>query len=615
MVSSNQDKALPHWDLTNVYPGLDSDEFNKAVDQVRELIAGLEEFLGEQERIINGNKSYNLSEISLLIEGYIDRLNELELVFDTVLAYVYSFIATDSYDTNAKRSLSELEIIGLGKDQLDIRFKGLLKSLDGDNESLSSLLTQDGTAAKHALFVKESVAKSRYLMSEAEESLASELSLSGASAWAKLHGIVNSQIKAEFQRNGEVEQLPITVIRNYYNDPDEALRKQAYEVEIAALENVRESLAASLNGIKGSVNTLNKRRGRPDYLHSSLEISRIDRETLEVLLSAMRDAFPDFRRYWRAKASLLGKDRLPFWDLYAPIGNSNRYFTYAEAREFILDQFATFSPRLVSFCRRAFDSNWIDAEPRDGKAGGAFCMSVIGVEEARILCNFDGSMDQLITLAHELGHAYHDHCFIGKTPLQRHTPMTIAETASIFNQTIITNAALDQADTSEQLAILDNFLSDCGQVVVDIYSRFLFESEVFEKRGEAELSADDFCEIMVKCQKETYGDGLDQDFLHPYMWAWKGHYYNPGFSFYNYPYAFGLLFGLGLFSIYQNEGDEFVESYDNLLSDSGIATPVELAARFNIDLKKKGFWESGLDLIRDRIDIYESYLDQDKPAE
>jgi oligoendopeptidase F len=220
-------------------------------------------------------------------------------------------------------------------------------------------------------------------------------------------------------------------------------------------------------------------------------------------------------------------------------------------------------------------------------------------------------MDSVITLAHELGHAYHDHCFEGKTPLQRYVPMTIAETASIFNQTIITNAALDQADLGEQLAILENFLSDSGQVVVDIYSRFLFESEVFEKRAESQLAADDFCEIMLNCQKQTYGDGLDQNFLHPYMWSWKTHYYSPGRSFYNYPYAFGLLFGLGLFSIYQSSGDGFTESYDQLLTDSGMVTPAELAARFDIDLRQKDFWESGLNIIRERIDLYRTYLAQE----
>ena len=609
MDSPEQIQSLPHWDLSNVFPGLDSEEFSGAVNQIKELIADLDSFLQEQEQLVSNNGSVN--PIYDLIGGYIDRLNELELVFDTVAVYVYSFISTNSYYTAAMRTMSELEIIGLDVDRLDVKFKGLLNNFASDPEVLSSLLIQKGTVADHALYVKESLTKSQYLMSEAEEKLASELSLSGANSWAKLHSVVNSQISAEFVKNGEAEELPISIIRSYYNDPDESLRKQAYDVEIAALKNVREPLAAALNGIKGSVNTLNKHRGRPDYLHSSLEISRIDREVLEAMLSAMRDAFPDLRNYWHAKAKLLNKDRLPWWDLFAPVGSSSRRFSYSEARDFILEQFATFSPRLVDFSRRAFEDNWIDAEPRDGKAGGAFCMSIVALEEARILCNFDGSMDSVITLAHELGHAYHDHCFEGKTPLQRNVPMTIAETASIFNQTIITSAALEQAGKNEQLAILENFLSDSGQVVVDIYSRFLFESEVFERRVNAQLSADDFCEIMLDCQKRTFGDGLDQDFLHPYMWAWKTHYYSPGRSFYNYPYAFGLIFGLGLFSIYQGSGTGFTESYDQLLADSGMVAPDELAARFDIDLRQKDFWEGGLDVIRERIGLYQNYLTQD----
>jgi pepF/M3 family oligoendopeptidase len=321
--------------------------------------------------------------------------------------------------------------------------------------------------------------------------------------------------------------------------------------------------------------------------------------------SAMRDSFPDFRRYWHKKASLLGKEKLAWWDLSAPVGQSDSQFTYDAARDFIVEQFASFSPKLVSFTEHAFANNWIDAEPRDGKGGGAFCMPILALEESRILCNFDGSMDSMTTLAHELGHAYHNDCFKGKTLLQRRTPMTLAETASIFNQTIITNSALNQAhDAGERLAILESFLADSAQVIVDIYSRFLFESEVFERRAESELSSEDFCAIMVRCQKETYGDGLDQNYLHPYMWAWKSHYYSPHRSFYNYPYAFGLLFGLGLYAIYQDGHPSFAEAYDSLLANSGSALPSELAARFEINLRQKSFWEQGLNIIRERIDMY-----------
>jgi oligoendopeptidase F len=209
------------------------------------------------------------------------------------------------------------------------------------------------------------------------------------------------------------------------------------------------------------------------------------------------------------------------------------------------------------------------------------------------------------TIAHELGHAYHNETQKDKTLLQRRTPMTLAETASIFTQTIVTDAALaEAASADEELAILETFLIDAGQVIVDIYSRYLFESEVFERRAQAELSADDFCEIMTRAQKGTYAEALDPEHLHPYIWTWKIHYYIPSLSFYNFPYAFGLLFGLGLYAIYQERGKDFLEDYDALLRSTGEGTAADLAARFDIDIKEPAFWEGSLKVIERRIDRY-----------
>jgi pepF/M3 family oligoendopeptidase len=399
--------------------------------------------------------------------------------------------------------------------------------------------------------------------------------------------------------------LPIAVLQNLRTDPDGEVRRQAYEAELNAWERVREPLAACLNGVKGTVNTLNARRGRVDCLHQPLDQSRIDRETLEAMLGVMHDSFPVFRHYYRRKAELLGKEALAWWDLFAPVGESEKRYTFAETQELLLEQFSRFSDRLQALARRAFDQRWIDAEPRDGKQGGGFCMELPAVEESRILCNFDGSFEQLSTVAHELGHAYHVECMVGKTMLQRPTPMTLAETASILVQTFITDAVLAQAShAQEELAILENFLIDAGQVVVDMYSRYLFEKEVFERRAEAELSADEFCELMVGTQRNTYGDGLDSRYLHPYMWAWKPHYYIPSLSFYNFPYTFGMLFGLGLYAIWQEEGEAFLPKYDDLLSSTGEGTSAELAARFGIDIRDRGFWENSMRIIEARIDRY-----------
>jgi oligoendopeptidase F len=597
---------LPRWDLSNVYPGLDSDEFRSDTGQIKAQLEDLDQYLAANQIAKGGPVPQDPAVLAETIAGYLDKMNAIQRLGGTLRAYVSSFVSTDSYNNAARKLMSELEPLMVQIQRQEVQFYGWIGTVAEQDELFRAALALEGTAREHKFVITETAEQSRYLMSEAEEALAAELSLSGSVAWGKLQGTVTSQLKVPFERDGKVEELPITVLQNLRSDADEDVRLRAHEAEVAAWESVREPLAACLNGVKGTVTTLNKHRGRTDALHEPIDQARIDRDTLEAMLGAMHDSFPMFRRYFRAKAKLLGKETMAWWDLFAPVGKSEKRYTYAEARDFILANFRTFSDRLASFTQRAFDHNWIDAEPRNGKRGGAFCMRVPAVDESRILCNFDGSLGQVSTLAHELGHAYHNECQVGKTVLQRTTPMTLAETASIFNETIIVDALLaETADPDEELSILEEFLGGAAQVIVDIYSRYLFEKEVFERRAGAELSADDFGEIMVRAQKETYGNGLDQDTLHPYMWAWKPHYYRGGLSFYNFPYAFGLLFGLGLYAIYQERGAAFLPEYDELLRSTGEGTAADLAARFGLDIRQRAFWENSLEIIGRRIERYE----------
>jgi len=595
---------LPRWDLSNVYPALETEPMKKALSELKSQVDGLDEFLvgSRISRNPANAASQDVTQAKSAIEGYLLRANAAIRLYSTIAAYVGSFVSTDSYNTTAKRLESELEMIGVRLQKQEVLFRGWIGTV---KEMLPSIMAVPGPAKEHAFHLRETAEQSRYLMSDVEEALAAELELSGANAWSKLQGTVCSQLTVEFEMDGKKQKLPITALQNLNHNPDPDVRRRAYEAELAAWESVREPLAAALNGVKGSAITLDKRRGRKDSLHDSLDTCRIDRETLDTLLSVMRESFPIFRRYMRAKARRLGRDRLAWWDLFAPVGKSEKTFSWSEATRFILTQFGSFDERLERLAKRAFENHWIDAEPRNGKRGGAFCMDVPGVEESRILCNFDGSLDQVGTIAHELGHAFHNECLVGKTMLQRSTPMTLAETASIMNETIITNAALSEAaNREEELAILETYLIGSSQVIIDISSRFMFEKEVFERRANSELSADDFCQIMLKCQRETYGDGLDDQYMHKYMWTWKVHYYIPSFSFYNYPYAFGLLFGTGLYATYKERGRQFVKDYETLLASTGEATPAELAARFGFDIRKPDFWRSSMRIIEESVHRY-----------
>ncbi len=594
--------SLPRWDLSNIYPGLDSPEFTAAVTDYAAQITDLEALFTAQMAGAGGRTP--LPELAALVGEYLERYNQIAELRDTLEPYVYACLSTDSRDTLAQRRRSELDQISVRLQQLATRFQVWLGQIE---PALTDVIAANSTAQTHAFVLRELAEQSRYLMSAAEEDLAAELALSGARAWSKLQLTVTSQITIDFALDGQTQALPLPALINLRSHPDPDVRRRAYEAELQALANAREPLAACLNGIKGTANTLNRRRGRQDALHSAIDRARIDRPTLEAMLGAMADSLPAFRRYFRAKAQRLGKEQLAWYDLFAPTGASRTSYTFDQARAFILANFAGFDAELAGFAQRAFDQRWIDAEPRPGKSGGAYCTGIDSVRESRILCNFDGSLNQVSTIAHELGHAFHNHCLYaaGKTPLQSLTPMTLAETASIMCETIVMESVLRQIeDPQEELAILETILIGEAQVIVDIYSRYLFEWEVFQRRAVAELSADDFCAIMTHAQTVSYGDGLDAQLLHPYMWTWKPHYYYLELPFYNFPYAFGLLFATGLYAIYQQRGAAFVPDYKRLLASTGEATAAELAARFGIDIRQRQFWQDSLDVIGRRIDRY-----------
>lgn len=592
----------PRWDLSNVYPGLDSPALAKDIAWVKETTEAIRTLY--QDKLIKVDQSSSLEAINEAISTMVDKINPLMEKTMTIRAYIQSYITTDSFNKQALQMGSQFDLVTVEIQKINVQIEvwvGRFKDV------LPDVFALGGSAGDHAFPVMEIAEQSQYLMSESEEILSSELSLAGSRAWGKLQGTVTSQKTVDFEINGEVQTLPMPALINLHSHPDETVRKRAYEVEMAAWESVKEPLAASMNGVKGWVNVLNDHRGRKDALHESLDLGRIDRETLQVMLQAMEESFPTFRRYYKAKAARFGQEALPWWNVFAPTGKLEKEYTFTEAANLILRNFAKFSPELKAFAKTAFDNRWIDAEQRSGKRGGAFCMAVPGVKESRILCNFDGSLDQVMTIAHELGHGYHSFNMyqVDKTPLQRQTPMTMAETASIMCETIVFNAVMDTiTDPQEELALLETALVGNSQVIVDIYSRFLFEKEVFERRAKAELSADELCEIMEDAQAATYGPGLDPNFRHKFMWTWKPHYYSAGLSFYNFPYAFGLLFGVGLYAVYQQRADDFIPDYKKLLSSTGDAPAAELAARFDIDIRSKKFWVDSLAVVGKRIDRY-----------
>jgi pepF/M3 family oligoendopeptidase len=330
----------------------------------------------------------------------------------------------------------------------------------------------------------------------------------------------------------------------------------------------------------------------------------MDKETLDTMIQVMEDYLPLFRQYLKRKASLLDHEGgLPFYDLFAPMGQSSKSFTIEEAQAYIAKNFGDFSEILADFANHAFNGHWIDAEPRAGKSGGAFCASIHPIGQSRILSNFTGTFSDVITLAHELGHGFHSHVLMDQSILNADYPMPLAETASIFAETIVMQSALKEADKAEKIMLIESALQDATQVIVDILSRYYFESQVFEKRKEGPLSVKEFNDLMIDAQTRTYGDGLSDE-KHPAMWINKSHYYEAGMNFYNFPYAFGLLFAKGLYSQAMAEGPAFVDKYTDLLRLTGQASVYDVPASVGIDLHSKAFWQGSLNIIKRDIEEF-----------
>ena len=589
---------LPRWDLSALFPGLDSPEFAEGFDL---LVSGIDDLVNLFDEIGASSVSAGRSEILPLddFERVLNALNDVTRRLDSMGSYLYGCISTDSRNEAAQARFSQFQERAVALDKLQTRFTAWVGTL-----SIEELVERSTIGAKHAFPLRQLHAAAQHLMSEEAEALAAELTPSSGAAWAKLHDNLTSQITAAVEFEGCEQTLPMSAIRNLATDPDRDLRFRAWQAELGAWEAHALPIAAALNGVKGQVLTLAARRNWEDPLDESLFWSAIDRDILGVMVGEAHAAFPDFRRYLRLKARLLGTTNLAWYDLFAPVGDAGRTWRWPEATKFIEDQFGAYSDRLRGLARRAFAERWIDAGPRPGKVGGAYCMRLLG-DESRILANYSAGYDGVTTLAHELGHAYHNLNGAGLTPLQRRTPMILAETASTFCETLVKEAALVDAEPGERIYILEQSAQGACQVVVDILSRFDFEQSLFAGRRERELSIGELNRLMLAAQETTYGDALTKEERHPYMWAVKGHYYSPELSYYNYPYLFGLLFGLGLYAIYRKEPEAFPDRYDALLASTGSASASDLAARFDIDLRDRAFWRSSLAVIRDDIDRLE----------
>ena len=595
----NQNGKLPHWNMDAIFPGLESVPFKtcfqETIKDIEVLQTQFDKWQIDQTTDLDIDK-----ETITKFETVVTQLNDLLETIDTLRSYLHCLLSTNSRDDAAQAKLSRLRVLLATVSLLGTRFTAWIGSLD-----VEALIEASDIAKVHAHMVRRAKVESIHLMTPDEEALASELRLVGGSSWVNLFNTFSSQLVVDLELDGEMQLLPLTAVHNLAHHPNRTVRQKAYEGGLAVLEKSAVPMAAALNAIKGEALALSQRRGWNSPLDQALFNNAIDRPTFEAMHQATRNAFPDFRRYLKARAELLGVPVLHWYDRLAPVGTGNISWAYEDATQFVLEQFGTYSEKMVQLAKRSFDEGWIDAEPRAGKQGGGFCIS-IREDESRILLNFEPSFDSVGTLAHELGHAYHNLNLAKRPFLLQSLPMTLAETASTFCQKIVENAALKKAGEQDQIIILDGLLEYATRVVIGATSNFIFEDNLFKQRAERELSIDELCELDVAAQKEGFGEAIDPNYLYPYRWAYVPHYYVA--NYYNFPYTFGLLFGLGLYAQYQKEPESFKNGYDELLSMTGMAEAASLADRFGIDIRDAAFWESSLDILRTDIKKFESLV-------
>ncbi|MBQ1786188.1 MAG: M3 family oligoendopeptidase, partial [Turicibacter sp.] len=535
------------------------------------------------------------------LENYLEFQIEMSNLFQRLFSFCSLTLSTNTSDETALKYsdiLNEKTSHLASSEAIVNHYIGSLKNID-------SLLSQSKQLAEHAFLFHEIQQFSKYLLSDKEEAVIAKLQNTGSVAWSKLKDMLTSKLMVEVPLHGETKSMSLTMARNLAHDKDATVRKAAYEAELKAYEKIDDSLAACLSNIKGEVLSVCKMRGYDSPLEETLLKSRLTQKTLDAMLTAIIETLPKFREFLKVKAQYLGhKNGLPFYDLFAPLGTHNQAFDYEQGTQYVLKLFKTFSDDLSDYAKNAMEGDWIDVYPKQGKVGGAFCSNLHVIKQSRVLLNYGDQFIDVVTMAHELGHGYHGYCLEEESILNTSYPMPLAETASTFCETIVKKAAIKEGNEEQAFAVLEQELTDSTQVIVDIYSRYLFETELFKRRKESSVSVKELNEMMIEAQKEAYGDGLDPNYLHPYMWACKPHYYDASSNFYNFPYAFGLLFAKGLYAKYQEQGEDFPEAYKKLLSVTGKLSTKDVAKTIDIDLEDQAFWKKSLDLVSEDIEQF-----------
>ncbi len=582
------------WSLDELYTSFNSNEFKRDIEELSTAGEKMLEF-SQKEFVDYNNATQKIEKYIELTKRYLELTIRLR-------SYASLRISTNSKDGDAIAYIGKVGKYASELTASKIAFQNYIKNYNNIDKSIneSSLLKE------HEFYLHEIIESCKHQLSDKEEILISKMKLTGSTAWSQLQGKVSSEAVVELEENGEKITIPVTALSQLPSTDDIEVKKNRFFAECRAYDKYADISAACLNNLKGEVLTISELRGYSSPLEMTLNECRMDKETLDALIGSIEEYLPQLRRYYKIKAKLLNyPNGLPYFDISAQVGKSNKKYTVEEGKETVLNAFRGFSEELYEFAKKAFDNRWVDFEPKAGKRSGAFCSGIYPIKESRVLTNFNGNIKDVNTLAHELGHGFHGKQLTTESILNNTYPMPLAETASTFCEEVLKNELLKNISDEEKLSFLSFSILSAIQVTVDILSRYYFETEFFNRRKDHELSVDEIKEVMLEAQKKSYGDGLDNELLNPYMWLNKVHYYYAERNFYNFPYAFGLLFSLGLYSIYEKKGEAFIDDYNNLLKATGKMKIADVCKLVDVDVRSKDFWKLSLDKIVASIDEFE----------
>lgn len=568
------------WNLENIFPGgSKSEALEKEMNALVQDVAGLTVTV---ESVGSDRGNWRSALVQFQEVG--GRLREAG-------AFIGCLNAQDVKDDAAKILQGRLQQIFAAYGSA---MTGLEKQLlELDEETFAQLLA-DEEIAPVAFNLEERRQRAAEKLPSDMEKLINDLAVDGYHGWSNLYNVITGRIAIPWEKDGKEVKLSVGQAQNVFSSADPHVRAQMAEKWEAAWANDAELCASALNHLGGFRLNLYKNRGWGEIHKEPLDMNRMTGETLAAMWGAI-DAQKDvFVEYLNRKKKLLGLEKLTWYDVHAPLAKVERKFSYDEACNFVVEQFARVSPAMAEFCVQAFQDRWVEAEDRADKRAGAFCTSLPVSKETRVFMTFSGSSGGVSTLAHEMGHAFHSHCLNDLPLMARGYAMNVAETASTFAEMVVADAAVQSAQSDEErIALLGEKVENSISFFMNIHSRFLFETEFYEARRRGPVSVAKLNELMVSAQKRAYKDALDE--WHPHFWASKLHFYMTGVPFYNFPYTFGYLFSAGVYALAVQEGAAFEEKYINLLRDTGRMKVEDLALKhLGVDLTKPDFWNQAV---------------------